>query len=148
MPRAPLVLTLAGLLPFLGGASAIAWYDGEIARQAGAQLVLLVYAAVILSFLGGVRWGVEMKAHPARPALGVMAVSVLGALTGWGLVLTAVLARFSPELFLAAAGALALHGIWDVHAGRALAPWYPRLRWIASLGAVLCLVVAWLVTRL
>lgn len=48
-------LSYAGLLPFVSLSIAAIFFPGAV--EAGAQLALLVYAAVILSFLGGIVWG-------------------------------------------------------------------------------------------
>ncbi len=48
-------LGYAGLIPFLILSLAVIFAPWAVA--AGAQLALLVYAAVILSFLGGIVWG-------------------------------------------------------------------------------------------
>ncbi|MCU0814082.1 MAG: DUF3429 domain-containing protein [Burkholderiaceae bacterium] len=55
-PRAALALGYAGLIPFAAGALA-AWVLGDGAR-ASAAFALAGYAAVIVSFLGGIHWGI------------------------------------------------------------------------------------------
>jgi len=55
MPRAPQLLGYAGLIPFIGLSLASIMFEGE-----GAQVAVIglnLYAAVILSFLGGLHWG-------------------------------------------------------------------------------------------
>ena len=55
-----------GLIPFIGGAAAAVWLTslGRIV----AQLELIGYGALILSFLGGGRWGLEVNRRaPVRP---------------------------------------------------------------------------------
>lgn len=54
-PRAALVLGYAGLIPFVAGAFAI-WALGDQARTSVA-FALAGYGAVIVSFLGGIHWG-------------------------------------------------------------------------------------------
>lgn len=146
IPAPVLGLTLSGLLPFIGGAVFVWMREGDPAGQASAQLVLLAYGAVILSFLGGVRWGVEISRGPlSPPRWGELVFSVLGALAAWGLVLWPVLQGFSPLLFAAMAGALILHGAWDVASTRELPEGYRRVRWVATGGAALSLLAAaWL----
>ena len=143
IPPAPLVLTLAGLLPFVAGAAAIHWFGEDVARQASAKLVLILYAAVILSFLGGVRWGVEMSAGPERPRFGRLAVSVTGALAGWALAWWATLGGLAPSQFLVFSGLFVAHWLWDTLASRDLPAWYDGLRTIATLGAVAALIAGW-----
>lgn len=61
--RLPLLLGLAGLLPFV--ATAAAGWLAPVAWQGVAIQAFLYYAAVILSFLGGIQWGVAMSLEPA-----------------------------------------------------------------------------------
>ena len=64
LPKAAVWLTWSGLLPFL--AALAAWGAGGALGEARSLAVgskaFLVYSAVILSFLGGVRWGRVMSA--------------------------------------------------------------------------------------
>ncbi len=88
-------LGLAGLLPFIAGA-ALPWLMQPGWRMLAAS-ALLTYAALIVSFLGGIHWGLAMRqAHPPKAQLvwGVVP-SLLGWLavlldTPWGLLLMAV----------------------------------------------------------
>lgn len=59
----------AGLLPFFAALAVWAWalQTGQAEVAAQAQKAFLVYSAVILSFLGGVRWGRVMSAGAAAP---------------------------------------------------------------------------------
>ncbi len=61
--RLPLLLGLAGLIPFVACAAA-AWL-APVAWQGVAINAFLAYAAVILSFLGGIQWGVAMSLEAA-----------------------------------------------------------------------------------
>lgn len=91
IPRAPLFLGLAGLIPFLWGALT---YLNEPLAQWGVQnlgprfvgpYVQLFYGSVILSFMSGVLWGFATKASGARAATGYT-LSVIPAL--WAFFLT------------------------------------------------------------
>ncbi|MEL7090113.1 MAG: DUF3429 domain-containing protein [Pseudomonadota bacterium] len=91
IPRAPLLLGLAGLLPFLWGAATL--FSPTLANF-GAQAVgprfvgpyvQLFYGSVILSFMSGVLWGFATKADGAQAATGY-ALSVLPAL--WAFFMT------------------------------------------------------------
>lgn len=64
-PRLALLLSLAGALPFIAGA-AVLW-AGPAAYAPSALQAIITYAAVILSFLGGVHWGFGFR-HSAAPA--------------------------------------------------------------------------------
>jgi hypothetical protein len=61
LSRTTQALGFAGLLPFIAGALAAslgptAWHDGALRA-------LIAYAAVIVSFLGGIHWGASPGAH-------------------------------------------------------------------------------------
>ncbi|QEL12733.1 DUF3429 domain-containing protein [Kushneria phosphatilytica] len=58
-PRLPLGLGLAGLLPFVLCAAVVVL--AGLPWQAIAMQAFLYYSAVILSFLGGIHWGVAMS---------------------------------------------------------------------------------------
>lgn len=89
-------LGLLGLLPFFALA-ALAWLPdhAEVGHFRAAQLAqraLVAYAAVILSFLGAVHWGVVLAA-PAAPRLArsLLTWGVIPALLGWLALLMAFL---------------------------------------------------------
>ena len=111
---------------------------GDPQLRGPALLTLLGYSAAVLSFLGGVRWGVEIALR-RQPRWIVLGAAVLPSLTAWGLLAGSAL-RTEHQLggFLAA---FLLQWAWD---SRAVSPpaWYPRLRTLLTLGAVLALAVA------
>jgi len=133
--RPPLVAWLYGLLglvPFVAGAlaSLLLVENSRIL----AQFALLTYGAIILTFLGGGRWGLEIGRDPVRPAVigGSMAPAmgsvVLLALGG---------VPASWRLCAMALGFLVMWA-WDVRSPEP-PPWYPRLRHVLTAGAVVCL---------
>lgn len=142
-PRAPRLsraLGYAGLLPFLTGAiylTAAAFRLVDAQFLAFATMALIVYGAVILSFLGGVRWGVAVAT--VRTDGGVFCLSVVPSLAGW----VAVLLPPSWGVLLLAGGFL-LQGGWDIHAGEkgTLPQWYARLRRRLTVVVVASLLVA------
>jgi Protein of unknown function (DUF3429) len=111
---------MAGLIPFVGlsGVLAIA----PALAPANALTLLAVYAAVILSFMGGVHWGLALKNAAGTSYF----ASVLPALWAW-----AAVAFLEPKWSLAAIAAgfaaLLLYDVAVVNAGGAPA-WYKRLR--------------------
>ena len=149
------VLILTGMIPFIVSTLLVFRFDHvyeqlvsahppNIANAAievtgqrlqSALVSLLVYGAVILSFLGGARWGVEIGLRPLAPKGSVLFLSVLGALGGWALALFAIMVKSSTQLFAAFAVMFALHLVWDLGA-TALPRWFKRLRWTASLAAM------------
>ena len=130
IPAAARWLGFAGLLPFAAAALAMAWPGAPL--QELAPRALLGYGAVILSFLGGIRWGLAMGRPDAALALGF---SVLPALLGW----VALLLPAAAGLGLLAAGFAAML-LADRHLAAAPA-WYPRLRLPLSLGAMAALLL-------
>lgn len=129
IPSAPLLLGLAGLIPFW--ALAVTLLAGGVAAVTvpRADLALATYGAIIVSFLGGIRWGLAVRADNGGPQY---AISVLPSLVAWALLA-------APEPWrLAGLGAVALAlGPIDLGLVRAgLAPrWFGRLRIILSVGA-------------
>ena len=144
IPKTPLALTLSGVLPFVGLAFAIWHWRSDIALQQTAALWLLVYGAVIASFLGGVRWG-NAIAQGDTPSGNTLAVSVLPPLIAW--VLVGLFFRYlSVELFLGMAVLFALLYIWD-KGSISLQSWYRNLRIWPTLGATASLLAAYLLLR-
>lgn len=122
-PAAALALGFGGAVPFLAGAAA-AW----LLPPPGAVLALsaaLAYGAVILSFLGGVRWGLAAAGFGGAPTAMRWILSVMPALVGW----VANLMALAPGLGLLTA-AFALAYFADARAVRdGTAPaWYGALR--------------------
>lgn len=91
IPRAPLILGLLGLIPFVWGAATVMVDDlATLGMQyMGPRFigpyVQLFYGSVILSFMSGVLWGFATKAEGAQAATGY-ALSVLPAL--WAFLMT------------------------------------------------------------
>jgi hypothetical protein len=118
----------AGVLPFLGLALAI-WLPAW--REPAAQ-AFQAYAAVILSFLGGVRWGRSMASGAGE---GQFARAVLPSLWAW---LAWLLLPPVPALCVMAAG-FALLARWDGGGDSMAAPdSFRRLRRGLSLAVVGC----------
>ena len=128
IPPVARVLGFAGLLPF--AATAMAGFFP--AWPAPATPALIGYGAVILSFLGGIRWGMAMGA----PDMGArLVVSVMPSLVGW----LALLVPPAAGLILLATGFAAMLVV-DL-AVREAPSWYPRLRLPLSVGAIACLLL-------
>lgn len=138
-PEVPIAaerLGLAGLLPFLVGALVVVaggpW-------RGWAETALLGYGAVILSFMGGVHWGITIAAPECR-SVG-LAWSVVWALIGWA----GLLAGGDLGLLLVAAGFVGLFAYDRRATARNEAPaWYPALRRPLTAIVVACLVLAML----
>lgn len=135
MPPTATWLGALGAVPFVLLAAVGLLADGTV--RAYGTLALAAYGAVILSFLGGVHWGVAIAGF--GPDIGVcrisrrLAYSVLPSLIGWGALF---LARPLGLMVLAAAFAGML--AFDLRAGRSgeLPAWYPKLRLPLTLAVV------------
>ena len=73
IPPTARLLGYAGVLPF--AALALAHVFGNAAISGHALRSFLAYSAVILSFLGGIRWGVATRFEPSQA--GALVISVL-----------------------------------------------------------------------
>lgn len=138
IPAAALLLGLAGLIPFFAGTAA-QWGSLPLLSQETGLKLVIVYGAIILSFLGGIRWGTAIGPYDSGRQTVEFSASVLGSLAG----LAAVFLPPIPALALLIAGFLT-QGLWDVmsvDAGR-LPSWFGGLRMILTAGAVVSLVVA------
>jgi hypothetical protein len=138
IPRPALVLGAAGVIPFAALALLMALGGAGLLAPEQAERVLRLYAALILSFMGGAQWGLA-SASARGPSARALAVSVLPALFAWA----AFLVPSRPGLLALAAAflALMLYDLWTVARGEAPA-WYGRLRIGLTLAVVACLAVA------
>lgn len=135
IPVAALVLGLAGVIPFVAGAIAQWVPVPRISAQLGLTLVV-VYGAIILSFLGGIRWGTAIGPFDGRRQGIEFGGSVLGSLVGLAAIFMAPVGGLTVLI-----SAFLLQALWDVisvEAGR-LPQWFGRLRMILTTGAVLAM---------
>jgi Protein of unknown function (DUF3429) len=86
IPAAPFWLGSLGLLPFIGSALLYLFAHTPEQRQLALQ-VFANYSAVILSFLGGIRWGAALP----LPSFRLLLRAVLPSLVGAGCLLLAPL---------------------------------------------------------
>ena len=143
IPRAPLLLGLAGLIPFVWGAATYlneplgAWGASALGPRFVGPYVQLFYGSVVLSFMSGVLWGFATKARGAQAAT-AYALSVIPAL--WAFVMTGGgPVSAGTNLIFGFAGLLILdYAFWNWR----LAPeWWMRLRVPLSGIVLLCLSV-------
>jgi Protein of unknown function (DUF3429) len=134
-PKGPWVLGLAGLIPFfaalVGGQLAPAPFDGVCVT------ILFAYGAIILSFLGGTRWGFEVGARPEGPGFFTLLFSVIPSL----LAVIAAISQYQAPLVglgILIAGFIIMW-IWDYATSggstRRWPLWYRPLRTVLTLGA-------------
>ena len=136
LPRLPALLGYAGLIPFIILSAAL-WLV-PASYQVLVNQALLLYASLILAFMGAVHWGLAML-QPEKDYQRQLVFSVIPALIAW-------LALFLPEIlnYSVLIVAFALLCLFDTRmskTGRAPS-WYPRLRSPLTAGVVASLMVA------
>lgn len=124
VPSAPRLLGFLGAIPFVALAVAawslpFGWAIFALRAQAG-------YAAVILSFLGAIHWGIAMARGEPALRLAPLAASVTPALLGW------LLLFLLPLDWMLGGFALAFAGVYMAELrlgeGQHLPGWYLDLR--------------------
>ena len=137
IPRAALLLGLGGLVPFV--ACALSIFTGvRLALLNDPVLALLAYGAVILSFLGGVRWGFALRISDEGLQARAMILSIAPAVVAWLLLLQPSLLGLVvlPVLYV-------LLWLADEQLPRIGAPkWYVKLRRLLTAVVVLSLLAA------
>lgn len=136
IPALPLLLSILGLIPFVGGVVAIEFAEGGY--KGWAIYSLPVYGALILSFLGGTTWGFALGDAQKRFVPIRLILAMAPSIVAW-------LIMFQPPAsrMLSLAGCLIVWAMLDqLMAHRDLLPaWYPKLRWPMTLVAAASLVV-------
>jgi hypothetical protein len=138
-PSAPAPLwtiAIAAILPFPASAMVYAYGPADITAQS--LTVMLTWSAVVLAFLGGVRWGLE-TARPA-PRWQRLLASTISPVAAWIL----LLARGEFVLYWVIVGFMAafiLQWLFD-HTAPDVPARYPRLSTVMTLVACLSLAVA------
>jgi hypothetical protein len=142
LPRAALRLGFLGLAPL--AISALVTLSAHTSTARLGAIAFSLYAAVLLSFLGGVRCGIEIMRDPQNPNAARLLFSALPGLAGWILAVFVVFVTPALGASAAFAGLFAAQGAWDYRSARdAAAPaWYPVLRQVLTGGAMLvCLLI-------
>jgi hypothetical protein len=135
------ILALAGFLPFGAGALVLVLPESAMVRswQAWAFMAVPIYGAVILSFLGGIRWGIALvlPGHEGW-APRQFVLSVLPSLWGWGAALMG-----QPVNFILLAIGFVLTGLWDrgLKQESAIPLWFVSLRMTLTILVTLALIV-------
>ena len=137
IPRAALILGLAGLLPFIAGTLAIHGLMPGIGNTVTGYLILQSYGIAILAFMGGCLWGFAAQAGR-------------GGWTDYGLAvvpgLWAFAVAFAPDAILALILGFVVLQILDmIFRARGLGPaWWLTLRFPLTAVVLGCLLLAWL----
>ena len=140
MAPLPAAILAYGSLAPLAAALILILTDGlDVVDAADAVAGLVAYAALLLSFLAGARFGSALRVTGAPMAVLITAVPIAAAMAS-------MLIPSKAAVALLAAG-LAAQGAWDVWAAeRARLPdWYGRLRLRTTPIAVLVLIVGFVV---
>lgn len=134
-PRLPFWLGCAGLIPFLAGAVCI--YVAPVLWQALAIKAFIFYSAVILSFLGGIHWGVAMSQDaPDTRAFSIrLVLSMVPSLLAW----PSLLLNYDAAALVLMVGFLLVR-LYERQASSAqrLPRWYQNLRSLLTVVVVLC----------
>lgn len=143
IPRAALILGLAGVLPFVWGAmtdlspALFQWGQSALGARFVGQYVLISYGTIILSFMSGVLWGFATRTTGPTAALGY-AASVVPAL--WAFFFVGGGADRATWFLIA--GYLGLLGLDYGFTRAGLAPdWWLALRNLLTALVVACLTI-------
>lgn len=150
IPLTALLLTLAGVLPFVFCALAL-WFNLPILEwlvwsqiKSAWHILLVTYSCVILAFLSGIHWGIAMQLDETKLPKGavrnLLIWSNVMALVAW---LCLLLYHYIMMLVLLI-GSFTLQWILDVVLSRyGLAPpWFGRLRTIVTPIVLVALAIA------
>ena len=125
------LLGLAGLIPFVAGAAAL-WVVGAD-LELRATRVLNGYAATIVSFLGGIHWG--LAARRGGPADPLLWWGVTPSLVAWA----ALLLPGGAGLVLQAAALVACYAVdARVYPREGLSGWLPLRRLLTLVATLSC----------
>jgi hypothetical protein len=137
IPTAALALGLAGAVPFVACAIAVAG-DFRLPLIDNPVAALVAYAAVILSFLGGIRWGFALRMNDAALQSSALVLSVGPAIAAWLLLLPP-----APMALVAMPVLFVMMGLADQRMGAVGAPlWFMRLRLMLTVIVTLSLLCA------
>jgi len=132
------IMALAGALPFIIPAAIGVVLGAGNPLTPSLLEVFRTYSVVILSFLGGIRWGhalVYQRDEKLRIANASMLISVVPALVAWGTVFLDNRASLAVLIL-----AYAAQGAWDslsANAGK-LPNWFANLRMVLTFIVVAC----------
>ncbi len=131
-PPAAAWMGYLGLLPFF--ATALGVWVGPVWLAGW----LVAYAAIILSFIGAIHWGIAIT--QAQPSAEAIQASVVPALIGWAALLVPPVVGL-PVLALCFVG----WRVWESRHGAAGMPrWFRHLRTALTVGAVMAIVGGWM----
>lgn len=141
IPTTALTLGLLGVIPFLALLAGMFFHvDTRLGFSPGAaREALKIYGALIVSFLGGIRWGLGMHEENLGEAATFMGMSVVPVILAWG----AVLLRAPWDLVVLVFALIVVAGADIALTRQGKAPaWYGRLRGMLTVAVVVCIVAA------
>jgi len=145
--RVAAILMYAGTLPFIVCTIVLLFGNtiGLGSYRAFATQAITTYAAVIVSFLGGIQWGVAVVTHEQRPqtAKSLLLLSVVPSLLAWAML-------FLPSNSSRVIVAIFLVGfVWVIdallHLQKVIPTWFFDLRSVVSAVVLAALILAMLV---
>lgn len=137
------VLLLAGTIPFVAAAFVLLFgnHTGLGMFRPLASQAITTYAAVVVSFLGGIQWGIGIATFEQQPqtARSLFLLSVVPALLAWAMLfLPASASRMVVAMFL-------IGFVWIIDAllylQKVIPPWFFRLRSLVSAVMIIALVI-------
>ena len=137
------VLTLLGALPFVFLAVLTFTSIAYSIRVDASIVLLMLYAAIILSFLSGIRFGMEVR-DPADGANANLVWSVVPSLVAWFTLLVVYASVMASDMHMIGWGfailalAFVLQFVWDAASTRA----GETPRWFGAMRARITLIVA------
>ncbi len=149
IPSSALFLGLTGLIPFWAPVAVSVWSLAMDRSNAAEAWIFTLYAGLILTFLGGVRWGAEIV-QKESPDGRVLALSIAPSLIALAAGLVHFLAGAAVAAWLLLIIGLFLQYRWDTNSARStvLPAWYGRLRVILTIGAISACAAMVVITRM
>lgn len=138
-PASAWAMGVLSLAPFYVFAAAYCYGPGDVRGQA--FLGLIGWSTAMLSYLGGVRAGLEIDSH-VKPRLWSVSLAMLSPVAALGLLLGALIGALSPVQQVSGfMTAFILMWLWDTRAADGPA-WRPRYRTVITAGAAVALAFA------
>ncbi len=132
------IIVIIGALPVIILTVTIVLFGGHSSISASLIDAYKVYSAIVLSFLGGIHWGIVLGAENERPASKPLIMSLSAPLIGWSAVFIA-----EPLCFALLIVGFAGQGAWDnfsAHNGN-LPLWFSKIRLTLTLVVILLLAI-------
>jgi hypothetical protein len=135
-------LILAGFIPFAALAFWLYGIASDHPWRQGTIVLMTAYGAVILSFLGGIRWGIALTGRGGENQRDLV-LGIVPPLVGWIAIMVP-----APLSFVLLAVAFAAQGAWDslTLTSGAAPNWFRRARIQMTIPVVAALVVAFVAT--